>query len=117
MNRCKIKLNGMEMKVLAMSVANAGVASGSVTNLQELMRMESLERLWSRLRNMYRPNKEKFTVQLSASEAETLLHVVIPYAVNNCDGYVMSFCSRIEEQLRNQVNGVINIYNSMGYGR
>lgn len=117
MQRFKIKLNGIELQVVAMSVVNACVAVKRVEDIQTLMRMEALERLFNRMKNMYRPDKDRFTIQLNTFEAEALTTVVVPYVAINNDTYVVSLFHRLEESLFNQFSTAINIYNSIGYAK
>jgi len=116
MSRFKLKMNGMEMKAVAMVAANIGIHGSGPRSLQGLVIYETLERLWSRMRNMYRPGRERYTVQLNATETDTVMTVVCPQLRNADDPYMTVLACKIEEALFNQVNNEINIYNAMRYG-
>lgn len=117
MSKFKLKMNGMEMKAVAMVAANIGINGSGPRSLQELVIYETLERLWSRMRNMYRPGRDRYTVQLNATEVDVLMTVVVPDLRNGDDPYITALANRIEDSLFNQVDKEINIYNSMRYGK
>lgn len=116
MSKFKLKMNGMEMKAVAMVAANIGINGSGPRSLQGLVIYETLERLWSRMRNMYRPGRDRYTVQLNATEVDVLMTVVVPDLRNGDDPYITALANRIEDSLFNQVDKEINIYNSMRYG-
>ncbi|MBR3572845.1 MAG: hypothetical protein IKN99_06285 [Bacteroidales bacterium] len=116
MARFKLKLNGTEMKSLAMVAANIGIHGSGPRSLQGLVIYETLERLWSRMRNMYRIGRDNYTLQLNATETDTVMTVVCPQLRNADDPYMTVLACKIEEALFNQVNNEINIYNAMRYG-
>ncbi len=117
MSKFKLKMNGMEMKAVAMVAANIGINGSGPRSLQGLVIYETLERLWSRMRNMYRPGRDRYTVQLNATEVDVLMTVVVPDLRNGDDPYITALANRIEDSLFNQVDKEINIYNSMRYGK
>ncbi|MCQ2275421.1 MAG: hypothetical protein MJZ87_00515 [Bacteroidales bacterium] len=116
MNRFKIKLNGVEMKQLAMTAVNVAKCQCPVSSEADLVLTETLERVWSRLRNMYRPDKDKYTVQMSAVETSVIYAYVVPFLVATDDPMLQSFGMRLEQDLFNQINRECNIYNAMNYG-
>lgn len=99
-----------------MVAANIGINGSGPRSLQGLVIYETLERLWSRMRNMYRPGRDRYTVQLNATEVDVLMTVVVPDLRNGDDPYITALANRIEDSLFNQVDKEINIYNSMRYG-
>lgn len=100
-----------------MVAANIGINGSGPRSLQGLVIYETLERLWSRMRNMYRPGRDRYTVQLNATEVDVLMTVVVPDLRNGHDPYITALANRIEDSLFNQVDKEINIYNSMRYGK
>lgn len=116
MSRFKLKMNGMEMKAVAMAAANIGIFGSGPGSLRGLVIYETLERLWSRMRNMYRPGRDRYTVQLNATEVDVMMSVVCQELRNGDDPYMTVLACKIEEALFNQVNNEINIYNAMRYG-
>lgn len=100
-----------------MVAANIGINGSGPRSLQGLVIYETLERLWSRMRNMYRPSRDRYTVQLNATEVDVLMTVVVPDLRNGDDPYITALANRIEDSLFNQVDKEINIYNSMRYGK
>ena len=117
MNRFKAKMNGVEMKMLAMVTVNVARSINPVVNIQELVSVDVMERIWSRMRNMYRPDKDRYTVQFSSVEAMVITDYIVPAMMTSDDAVLMSFGSRIRQELYNQVNRECNIYNAMNYGR
>ena len=117
MNRFKIKLNGVEMQQLAMTAVNVAKYICPVGSVADLVLTESLERVWSRLRNMYRPDKDKYTVQLSAVETSVIYVHVVPFLVETDDPMAKSLGMRLEQDMFNQINRECNIYNAMTHGR
>lgn len=121
MSKFKIKLNQAEMKFVAgvcMSAAT-GVdarmpqADQSVTLLAMT---ETCERLWSRLRNMYRPDRDRYTVQLNAIEVTALTNVVTPLMREADNPGMRSIGYAMDEELRKQIEREVNIYNAMHHG-
>lgn len=117
MSRFKLKMNGMEMKAVAMVAANIGIHGSGPRSLQGLVIYETLERLWSRMRNMYRPGRERYTVQLNATEVDVMMSVLCQELRSGDDPLMTVLANRIEDSLFNQVNNELNIYNSMRYGK
>ena len=113
MARFKLKLNDMEIRALAMAAANVGVRGPKVNSLQDLIIYETLERLWSRMRNVYRPDMKKYCLRLNSTEAQVMRDVLATMMRSGDDPYMVSLGNRIEESLFNQVNTEINIYNAM----
>lgn len=112
-----MKLNDTEMKALAMTAANIGIHGSGARTLQGLIIYETLERLWSRMRNMYRPGRDSYTLQLNATETDTVMTVVCQHLFAVDDPFMTGLANRIHDSLYNQVNNEINIYNAMRYGK
>lgn len=115
-NRCKIKLNDLEIKSLGVILQDMHARSGMVSSIGDLIDREVYQLLFERMRNMYRPGKDKYTLQMNMAEVRVVLVYVLPYMINWGDALVMSLAMRMEQELDNQVNAEINIYNSMYYG-
>ncbi len=113
MAKFKVKLNDLEIRALAMTAANIGVKGPKVNSLQDLIIYETLERLWSRMRNMYRPGLKKYCLRLNSMETQVMRDVLATLMRSGDDPYMVSLGNRIEESLYNQVNTEINIYNAM----
>lgn len=117
MNRFKIKLSGVEMRVLAMTAVNVSKELCPVKDISDLVLTESLERIWSRLRNMYRPDMDRYTVQMSAVETSVTTDWIVPWLLSSDDPFMQSFGGRIQQELYNQINRECNVYNAMNYGK
>ena len=77
---------------------------------------ETCERLWSRLRNMYRPDRDRYTVQLNAIEVTALTNVVTPLLREADNPGMRSIGYAMDEELRKQIEREVNIYNAMHHG-
>ncbi len=75
--------------------------------------IETLERLVSRIRNMYRPDLKKYCLRLSSIETHVVMTVLVGVMRSGDDPYMVALGNRIEDSLFNQVNTEINIYNAM----
>lgn len=117
MNRFKVKLNGVEMRMIGITAVNAARDHGAANCAMDLVVMDSLERIWSRLRNMYRPDKDRYTVQFSSVEAFVMTDWIVPTLLATDDPMPQSLGMRLEQELFNQINRECNIYNAMNYGR
>lgn len=121
MSKFKIKLNQAEMKFIA-GVCMAAAAGGDARMPQAdqsvmiLAMNETCERLWSRLRNMYRPDRDRYTVQLNAIEVTALTNVVTPLLREADNPGMRSIGYAMDEALRKQIEREVNIYNAMRYG-
>jgi len=121
MSKFKIKLNQAEMKFIA-GVCMAAAAGGDARmpqadqSVMMLAMNETCERLWSRLRNMYRPDRDRYTVQLSAMEVTTLTNVVTPLLREADNPGMRSIGYAMDEELRKQIEREVNIYNAMHHG-
>lgn len=113
MAKFKVKLNDLEIRALAMTAANVGINGPKAESLQALMIFETLERLVSRIRNMYRPDLKKYCLRLNTTETQVVMEVLVPVMRSGDDPYMMTLGNRIEDSLFNQVNTEINIYNAM----
>lgn len=113
MAKFKLKLNNLEIRALAMTAANVGINGPKAESLQALMIFETLERLVSRIRNMYRPDLNKYCLRLSSIETHVVMTVLVGVMRDGGDPYMASLGNRIDESLYNQVNTEINIYNAM----
>ena len=121
MSKFKIKLNQAEMKFIA-GVCMAAAAGGDARRPQADQRVmtlamhETCERLWSRLRNMYRPDRDRYTVQLNAIEVTALTNVVTPLLREADNPGMRSIGYAMDEELRKQIEREVNIYNAMHHG-
>lgn len=111
MSKFNIKLNGEEMKVLAGYVAVVGRRSRMIKSMEELVRMEVLEKIYERMKRMYRPDKDKYNLKLSAVETYALQKDVLTEMGFSSDPYIGSILFRLEEDLMNQSAREINVYN------
>ena len=116
MSKFKIKLNQMEMKTLGSCCVYAARNMGRVECVAGLAILETCERLWSRLRNMYRPDRDKYTLRLGAMEVHTLTATVLPAMRDMDEPIVRTMSYAFAEELRKQSEREINIYNAMRYG-
>lgn len=121
MSKFKLKLNQAEMKFIA-GVCMAAAAGGDARMPQAdqsvmiLAMNETCERLWSRLRNMYRPDRDRYTVQLNAIEVTALTNVVTPLLREADNPGMRSIGYAMDEALRKQIEREVNIYNAMHHG-
>ena len=116
MSKFKIKLNQMEMKTLGSCCVYAARNAGRVECVAGLAILETCERLWSRMRNMYRPDRDKYTLRLGAMEVLTLTAIVLPAMRDMDEPIVRTMGYAFAEELRKQSEREINIYNAMRYG-
>ena len=121
MSKFKIKLNQAEMKFIAgvcMAAATGGDARmpQADQSVMILAMNETCERLWSRLRNMYRPDRDRYTVQLNAIEVTALTNVVTPLLRGADNPGMRSIGYAMDEELRKQIEREVNIYNAMHHG-
>lgn len=116
MAKFKLKINQNEMRALAVYCEVSAKSLMSVSALHQLIWVETCERLWSRMRNMFRPDRDKYTLRLNASEVETLTVFVLPEAQDSDDPFVRSMGFTMKEELEKQASREINIYNAMNYG-
>ena len=122
MSKFKLKLNQAEMKFIA-GVYMAAAAGGDARmpqadqSVMMLAMNETCERLWSRLRNMYRPDRDRYTVQLNAIEVTALTNVVTPLLREADNPGMRSFGYAMDEALRKQIEREVNIYNAMHHGK
>lgn len=121
MSKFKIKLNQPEMKFIA-GVCMAAAAGGDARmpqadqSVMMLAMNETCERLWSRLLNMYRPDRDRYTVQLNAIEVTALTNVVTPLMREADNPGMRSVGYAMDEELRKQIEREVNIYNAMHHG-
>ena len=116
MSKFKLKLNQMEMKTLGSCCVYAARNMGRVECVAGLAILETCERLWSRMRNMYRPDRDKYTLRLGAMEVHTLTATVLPAMRDMDEPIVRTMGYSFAEELRKQSEREINIYNAMRYG-
>lgn len=116
MARFKLKLNQMEMKTLGSCCVYAARNAGKVESVAGLAILETCERLWSRLRNMYRPDRDRYSIRLGAMEAHTLAATVLPAMREMDEPLVRTMGYAFSEELRKQIEREVNIYNAMRYG-
>ena len=121
MAKFKLKFNQNEMKVvagvcMAASVGGDARMPEAAQSVMMLAMNETCERLWSRLRNMYRPDRDRYTVQLNAIEVTTLTNVVTPLLKESDNPGMRSIGYAMDEELRKQIEREVNIYNAMHHG-
>lgn len=111
MSRFKLRLSDVEMDVFGNCIAYVVKRSGCST-IYELARCESLENVFNRMKRMYRPDKRKYTVRLSAIEASSMLDLMNETMNAKVSGSILAFITPIYQSLDNQVTNELNIYNS-----
>lgn len=116
MSKFKLKLNQMEMKTLGSCCVYAARNTMIVKSVVGLAGVETCERLWSRMRNMYRPDRDKYTLRLGAMEVYTLTDVVLKTMRGMDEPLIRTMGYAFAEELRKQIEREINIYNAMNYG-
>ncbi len=116
MAKFKLKLNQDEMKAVGSCCVYAARSYGKAVSVDSLAILETCERMWSRLRNMYRPDREKYTVKLGAMEARVLTYTVLPAMRDSSEPYLHTVGYTLLDELRKQVEREVNIYNAMRYG-
>jgi len=117
MAKFKLKMNQNEMRVLGSCCAYVARMGGKADSISRIAILETCERLWSRMRNMYRPNRDKYTVTLSAMEVVTLTTTVLPMMQESGEPLLRPIGFAFSEELRKQGEREINIYNAMRYGK
>lgn len=88
------------------------VVKESCSTIYELARYESLENVFNRMKRMYRPDKRKYTVRLSAIEASSILDVLTAIMETSESGSIVVLIFPIYQSLDNQVTNELNIFNS-----
>ena len=118
----KLKLNRNELLMLAAGCEAAAKAAGCEDaaeyayerkNAATLSVIETCERLWSRLRNMYRPDREKYSLRLGATEVHILTDVMLPLMQDLEEPLARAMGYAFQEELRKQIEREVNIYNAM----
>lgn len=112
----KLKLNQNEMRMLAAGCAVAAEYAYERKTVATLSVIEICERLWSRLRNMYRPDRDKYSLRLGATEVHILTEVILPIMQDQKEPLARTIGYAFQEELRKQIEREINIYNAMRYG-
>ncbi len=116
MSRFKLKLTDDELRVVGSSCLYAVRRNGKVGHIATLALLETCERLWGRMRNMYRPDRESYTIRLSAEEVQALTQEVLPHIASYDEPFIRAIGTTIQEELVRQMDRELNIYNSMRYG-
>lgn len=116
MSKFKLKLNQMEMKTLGACCVYAARNAGRVECVAELAILETCERLWSRLRNIYRPDRDKYSLRLGVTEVHILTEVMLPLMQDQEEPLVRTIGYAFQEELRKQIEREVNIYNAMHHG-
>lgn len=116
MVRFKLKMNQNELKAVAAACSATPQLIEKPKNAAALSVVETCERLWSRLRNIYRPDRDKYSIRLGATEVHILTEVMIPIMKDQEEPLVRSIGYAMDEELRKQIEREINIYNAMCYG-
>ena len=78
MVKFKLKLNQNEMKAVGTCSLYCMQQVHHAKTLQGLINAETCERLYLRMRNMYRPDKNEYTIRLNAAEVEAIVNYVVP---------------------------------------
>ena len=113
MAKFKLKMNQNEMRVLGSCCIYTVRMCGKVDSISRIAVLETCERLWSRMRNMYRPDRDKYTITLSAMEVITLTGSVLPRMQDSEEPLLRTVGFTFGEELRKQCEREINIYNAM----
>jgi len=116
MTKFKLKINQNEMRALAVYCEVSAKGFRRIADLGELIDVETCDRLWSRMRNIFRPDRDKYTLRLNASEVATLRTLVLPEALLSEDSFVRSMAYAMKEELEKQVSREIMVFNAMHYG-
>lgn len=116
MSRFKLKLTDDELRVVGSSCLYAVRRKGKVGHIATLALLETCERLWGRMRNIYRPDRNSYTIRLSAEEVLALTQEVLPHIIGYDEPYLRAIGSTLKEDLEKQVEREMSVYNSMRYG-
>lgn len=109
--RFKFRLSRNEMELVGSATKAYGMNEGPVRSLDDLIRMEQAGRIWRRLYNMYRPDRDRYTVCLSAMEAKILEHILEYVMCTGAFGEAVAL--RLADELRRQKDRAVNVYNAL----
>ena len=88
-----------------------------IADLGELIDVETCDRLWSRMRNIFRPDRDKYTLRLNASEVATLRGDSSAAGSRIPGRFVcQEYRLRHGRGAEKQVSREIMIFNAMHYG-
>lgn len=104
------------MQVLGAAVNEGVKVTVKAESTSDLLLIESLGSLFSKLGKMYRPNRDRYTVQLSTLEVASIRSIVATILTAVDDSRAKALGMRLEQDLFNQINRECNIYNAMNYG-
>lgn len=117
MAKFKLKMNQNEMRVLGSCCAYTVRMGGKADSISRIAILETCERLWSRMRNMYRPDREKYTITLSAMEVVTLTSTVLPLMQDSEEPLLRTVGFAFSEELRKQIDRELTVFNAMHHGQ
>ncbi len=118
MAKFKLRLNQNELKALGSSCMYAAREFKHVSEINELITVETCERLWNRVHNMYRPDVDKYTMRLSAVEAQTLMDFVFPVMQASEEIFFDLIAGAFSNELHHQLDREIHVLNARyNYGQ
>lgn len=109
----KLKLNQNELKAIGAACECVVREYGDINDLTDLISVGTCEQLWTRLRNMYRPDLDKYTLLLSAAEVQVLLGIVSTVLNLGGEPFFAAVGSRIGLELNQQVDHELQAYKAM----
>lgn len=113
MVKFKLKLNQNEMKAVGTCSLYCMQQVHHAKTLQGLINAETCERLYLRMRNMYRPDKNEYTIRLNAVEVEAIVNYVVPVMEFSEEPFFNIVGCGIGEELRKQIDRELTIFNAM----
>jgi hypothetical protein len=111
MAKFKLKMNQTELKALGSNCMFATREIGRVSTINELIAIETCERLWTRMQNMYRPDVERYTLRLSVVELKTLLAWVFPVMRKSDEIFFDLLAQSFENELLFQLGREMHVIN------
>jgi hypothetical protein len=111
MAKFKLKMNQTELKALGSNCMFAAREIGRVSTINELIAIETCEKLWIRMQNMYRPDVERYTLRLSAVELKTLLAWVFPVMNKSDEMFFYMLAQSFGNELFSQLSREMHVIN------
>ena len=117
MVKFKLKLNQNELKSVGTCCLYCMQQVHHVRTLQGLISVETCERLYLRMRNMYRPDKNEYTLRLNTAEVDAVVNHVVPVMEFSEEPFFNIVGCGIGEDLRKQIDRELTIFNAMHHGQ
>lgn len=112
MVKFKLKLNQIELKALGSSCLYESKSLGNVNCLEEIVLVDTLERLYLRTWNMFAIDREKYNLRLNAIEAHIVGHILAPKMKCSQELLISNLGCYIEIELDKQLDRELCLFNA-----